>query len=147
MRDAIIQIISGCVGTLGFGVLFNIRGKKLFYGAVGGLLAWTLCILFNLFIPNEPIVYLLVSIATSVYAELLAIKLRTPTTTFLIISLIPLIPGGSLYYTMAYAMSSDFEKFISKALSTLQLAAALSLGIIIVLSIFKHIHLSKNAYK
>ena len=147
MKDAIIQIVSGCVGTLGFGVLFNIRGKKLLLGALGGLIAWSLYVIFSLFIHNEAAIYLLVSTITSLYAELLAIKLRTPTTSFLIISLIPLIPGGSLYYTMAYALSGNMDSFISKAVSTLQLAAALSLGIIIVLSIFKHIHLSRKAYK
>lgn len=147
MKDAIIQIISGCVGTSGFGVLFNIRGKKLLLGALGGLIAWSLYVIFSLFIHNEAVIYLLVSTITSLYAELLAIKLRTPTTSFLIISLIPLIPGGSLYYTMAYALSGNMDSFISKAVSTLQLAAALSLGIIIVLSVFKHIHLSRKAYK
>ena len=147
MKDAIIQILSGCIGTVGFGVLFNIRGKKLLFGALGGLLSWTLYIVFSLFIPNEPVVYLLVSIMTSIYSELLAVKLRTPTTTFLIISLIPLIPGGSLYYTMAYALGGNLNSFIAKAVSTLQLAAALSIGIIVVLSAFKHIRLSKKQYK
>ena len=147
MKDAIIQIVSGCVGTLGFGVLFNIRGKKLLLGALGGLIAWSLYVIFSLFIHNEAVIYLLVSTITSLYAELLAIKLRTPTTSFLIISLIPLIPGGSLYYTMAYALSGNMDSFISKAVSTLQLATALSLGIIIVLSVFKHIHLSRKTYK
>ena len=147
MKDAVIQIISGCIGTLGFGVLFNIRGKKLLFGALGGFIAWTLYVIFSLFIPNEAVIYLIVSTITSLYAEILAIKLKTPTTSFLIISLIPLIPGGSLYYTMAYALSGNTDSFITKAVSTLQLAVALSLGIIIVLSVFKHIHLSKKTYK
>lgn len=147
MKDALIQIISGCIGTVGFGVLFNIRGKKLIFGGLGGLAAWSLYVIFGLFIHNEAVIYLLVSTITSLYAEILAIKLKTPTTSFLIISLIPLIPGGSLYYTLAYALNGNMDSFITKAVSTLQLAAALSLGIIIVLSIFKHIRLSKNAYK
>ena len=147
MKDAIIQIISACVGTVGFGVLFNIRGKKLIFGSLGGLLAWALYIVFALFIPDEAVIYLIVSTITSLYAEILAIKLKTPTTSFLIISLIPLIPGGSLYYTMAYALGGDFNSFMTKAVSTLKLAAALSLGIIIVLSVFKHIKMSKKAYK
>lgn len=147
MKDALIQIISGGFGTFAFGILFNIRGKKLLFGTLGGVIAWTLYILFSLFIPNMALVYLLVSTTTSLYAEFLAIKLKTPTTTFLIISLIPLIPGSSLYYTMAYALGGDLESFITKAVSTLQLAAALSIGIILVLSVFKHIRFTKNTYK
>ena len=147
MKEAIIQIISGTLGTIGFGILFNIRGKKLAFASLGGLLSWTVYLLLCLFINNEPLVYLLVSITTSVYAEVLAVNLKTPTTTFLIISLIPLIPGGSLYYTMAYALDGNLDSFISKAVSTLSLAAALSVGIIIVLSVFKHIKLSNKSYK
>lgn len=148
MADSIIQIISGAIGTAGFGVLFNIRGKKLLFGTLGGLMAWTIYVICSLFIPNEAVIYLLVSIITSLYAELLAVKLKTPTTSFLIISLVPLIPGGSLYYTLAYALGGNLESFIAKAVSTLQLAAALSLGIILVLSLFKHIRISrKTTYK
>ena len=147
MADSIIQIISGAIGTAGFGVLFNIRGKKLLFGTLGGLMAWTIYVICSLFIPNEAVIYLLVSIITSLYAELLAVKLKTPTTSFLIISLVPLIPGGSLYYTLAYALGGDLESFIAKAVSTLQLAAALSLGIILVLSLFKHVKFTKNTYK
>lgn len=147
MTDAIMQIVSGALGTIGFGILFNIRGKKLLFGAIGGLLSWTLYILFSLFIKNEPIVYMLVSVVTSIYAEILAIKLRTPTTTFLIISLIPLIPGGSLYYTMSYALSGNMANFTSKAIYTLELAAALSVGIIVVLSLAKYVRLPKKPYK
>jgi uncharacterized membrane protein YjjB (DUF3815 family) len=147
MTTALIQIISGCIGTVGFGVLFNIRGKKLLFGGIGGFLSWTLYVVFSLFISSEPFVYTLVSIATSIYAEILAVKLKTPTTTFLIISLIPLIPGGSLYYTMAYALGGNLSDFISKAVSTLELAAALSVGIILVLSVAKHIRIAKQPYK
>ena len=38
----IIQIITGFIGSLGFAVLFNIRGKRLIAAAFGGFLSWTL---------------------------------------------------------------------------------------------------------
>ena len=69
------------------------------------------------------------SIVTSF--AVMARVLKTPTTTFITTSLIPLIPGGSLYYTMAYAFESNSEMFASKALYTLELASALALGIIV----------------
>ena len=131
--DAVIQVVAGTLGTLGFGVMFNIRGRKLLFGTLGGLISWALYIIFSLFIPSEILVYLMVSVATSIYSEIMAVVLKTPTTTFLIISLIPLIPGGSLYYALSHAFSGDLESFLTRALYTFQLASALSIGIILVL--------------
>ena len=38
----LVQIITGTLGALGFALLYNIRGKRLFFAALGGLIA-TLC--------------------------------------------------------------------------------------------------------
>lgn len=127
----IMQIIAGFVGTLGYSVLFNIRGKRLAVSAFGGLLSWSLFVLLSNFVHNEAINYFFVALVMSVYAEIMARLLKTPTTTYITTSLIPLIPGSSLYYTMAYAFESDMERFISKAVDTLKLGAALALGIIV----------------
>lgn len=127
----IIQIITGFIGSLGFAVLFNIRGKRLIAAAFGGFLSWTLFVFLNLFIHNDPVNYFLVALAVSIYAEVMARVMKTPTTTFITTALIPLIPGGSLYYTMAYAFNSDLENFLTKGIYTLQLAAALAIGIIV----------------
>ena len=40
--DDILQIAVSLTGTLGFGILFNIRGKKLAVAGVGGMVAWLL---------------------------------------------------------------------------------------------------------
>ena len=86
--------------------------------------------IFSKFIPSEPVNYFIVALLMSFYAEVMARVQKTPTTTFITTSLVPLIPGGSLYYTMASAFESDLPKFIEKAVGTLQLASALALGII-----------------
>lgn len=127
----IVQIIAGGIGSLGFAVLFNIRGKRLIAAAFGGFLSWLLFVIFSYFTKNEPLNYFFVAMLLTLYAEVMARVLKTPTTTFITTSLIPLIPGGSLYYTMAYAFASDSENFILKGTYTLQLASALALGIIV----------------
>ncbi len=127
----VVQIITGFIGSLGFAFLFNIRGKRLIAAAFGGFLSWSLFVVFNMFINNDPVNYFFVALLVSIYAEVMARVMKTPTTTFITTSLIPLIPGSSLYYTMAYALNSDFENFLTKGLYTLQLAAALAIGIIV----------------
>lgn len=127
----IIQIITGFIGSLGFAILFNVRGKKLVFAALGGLFSWGMFVLLGFVIESEPVRYFIVAAVISIYAEVMARVLRTPTTTFIMTSLIPLIPGGSLYYTMAYAFESDLTRFLEKGIYTLQLALALALGVIV----------------
>ena len=136
---AVIEIAASFFGTLGFGVLFNIRGKKLIVGAIGGLLSWALFLGLGYIFKGEAFRYFLVAIATTVYSEIMARKLKTPASTFCIVTLIPLVPGGALYYTMTYALRGNFSAFISKAFYTVELAVALSLGIVIVISIDKYL--------
>ncbi|MBP3937351.1 MAG: threonine/serine exporter family protein [Clostridia bacterium] len=147
MMDAIIQVLAALIGTLAFGLIFNIRGKKLLVGALGGMLAWALFLLLGLWIPSEVARYFLVSVAIAGYAEIFARVLKTPTTTFVMVSLISLIPGSSLYYTVASALNGDLPQFLEKALHTLALAAALSLGIVVVSALVKHVTAYRNKRK
>ncbi len=130
--DGILQILTGCLGTLAFGILFNIRGKKLLLASLGGIFSWGLFLLLGFVFDSEVLRYFLVSAAISGYAELLARKVKTPATTFSVVSLVSLIPGGSLYYAMSHFIEGDLDVFVPKALYTLELAAALSLGILLV---------------
>ncbi len=139
-QTEIIQILAGFVGSIGFAILFNIRGKRLIVTAIGGLLSWLLFVVFSAFIANEAISYFIVALVISTYAEVMARALKTPTTTFIITSLIPLIPGGSLYYTMACAFQGNLETFMQKAIYTLQLASALALGIIVSTTLAKMLY-------
>jgi uncharacterized membrane protein YjjB (DUF3815 family) len=132
----ILQVITGCIGSLGFGILFNIRGKRLLFAALGGFLAWALFVVFSRFISNDPVNYFIVSLLVSLYAEVMARVMKTPTTTFITTALIPLIPGGSLYYTMASAFEASGE-FVQRAVATLMLAAALALGTIVATALTK----------
>lgn len=126
----IIQIITGTFGSIGFAILFNVRGNRLVAVALGGFLSWLLFVLFQMVIPDEAICYFLVATLISLYAEGMARLLKTPTTLFICPSLVPLIPGASLYYTMSYAMQGENGQFVEKAINTLKLASALALGIV-----------------
>ena len=131
----ILQIITGFLGSLGFGILFNIRGVRLLWASLGGLFSWLLFLLLGFGIASEPVRYFLVSLTVSVFAEIMARVLKTPTTTFHMTALVPLIPGGSLYYTMASLFGGNLSTFLDKAVYTLELAVSLALGIVLVTAI------------
>ncbi len=134
-----LQIITGALGTVGFAVLYNIKNKKLIAVAAGGIMSWSVYLLVEYLTENEVLGYFTAAVVMSVYSELMARILKTPTTTFIIPTLIPLVPGGSLYKTMSFALSGSASLFRNTGLHTLKLAAALALGIMITSVIAKPI--------
>lgn len=139
-----IQLLASLIGSFCFGILFRLRGAKLAAAAGGGFLSWGLFLLLEHVVTSEPINYFIVAALISLYAEAFARILKTPATPIATTSLIPLIPGGSLYYTMAYALENDFTMFLEKAAYTLKLAAALALGIIAVTALSQLIFRKKR---
>jgi uncharacterized membrane protein YjjB (DUF3815 family) len=127
----IIQILAGFVGSMGFAILFNIRGKRFVAVSIGGLLSWLFFLILSRYVKSEAVNYFIVACSISIYSEIMAIVLKTPTTTFITTALVPLIPGSSLYYTMAHAFHGNVDTFLQKGLYTLQLSSALALGIIV----------------
>lgn len=144
--DAFIQVLMGGLGTLGFNILFNIRGRKLVLATLGGVISWTAFLILAPLFPSEAMRYFLSAAAVTVYGEVLARIEKTPTTTFLVPSIVPLIPGSALYYTMNYALNKQWSTFAQQAFYTMQLAFSLAAGIIAVttvtriLWIFTHRH-------
>lgn len=138
LLDFLIPVVSSLIGTLGFGVLFNAHGKKLALISLGGGLCCFFYLAFIWLSVNEILSCLLSSILVSIYAEILARRIKTPVSTFSIPCLVPLIPGSALYYSIKFALSSDLMSFISRATHTLSIAAALSLGVIIVNTVARH---------
>ena len=131
-QQDLIQLLTGTLGSLGFSILYNLRGKKLWIATLGGLIAWMVYLLFQESLPDESLRYLIASAVITVYAEVFARVLKTPTTTFLVPSVIPLVPGSSLYYTMNYALNKQWDLFVQRAFYTLQLAMCIAVGIIAV---------------
>ncbi len=128
--EPIIQLITGFIGSFCFAILFHLRGMRLVVSALGGLFSWAMYLLLGCVISSEALCYFLVAVSISLYSEIMARILRTPATPIITTSLIPLIPGSSLYYTMAYAFESDWLLFWDKGIHTLKLASALAIGII-----------------
>lgn len=135
-----LQIITAFLGSLGFSVLFNIRRTKLLIAGLGGMLSWSVYLLLGLVFDSDPIRYFFAAIFVTVYAEIFARIKKTPTTSYLVPAFIPLIPGGALYNTMKFALHNDWQSFGDTAVYTIQLALALSAGIIVVASVMRMAH-------
>ena len=72
---------------------------------------------------------------------------RAPVTGFLLVGLLPLVPGGGIYYTMEYGISGDTINFLQTGLHTFGIAGSLALGILVVSSIVRFYHVVRRKGK
>lgn len=130
-----LQILTAFLGSLGFSVLFNLRRSKLWIAALGGALAWVVYLALGTVLIGDAVRYFFAASFVTVYAEVFARVKKTPTTSFLVSGIIPLVPGSALYNTMKFALNSDWDAFGKAAIYTLQLAMAIAAGITVVTSV------------
>ena len=122
------------IGSFCFGVIFNIKGKKLFFAGLGGLISQLAYSFSILFLNDEISRYFFATIITALFAEFLAKILKSPATVFLVPSIIPLVPGGMMYATMELCIQGKISEFQTSLLNTLGVAGSLALGILVVSS-------------
>ncbi len=133
----ILEVVSAFIAAFAFGIIFNIKGKKLFFAALCGSLGWFVYKLSLMLGYTDITSLFLASLALSIYSEIFARILKTPVTTFVVAALIPLVPGGGMYYTMVEAISGNIMKSLETGIKTMASAGALALGIILVSTVTK----------
>lgn len=123
------------VAALGFALFFNVNKRHIAPAVLGGVLTWAIDyvlmqVLGGIFIPC-----MVASIFAAIYAEAWARVMHTPVAVFFIISVIPLVPGRGLYYTMYNAVSGNMSACLDFALATVLYAAGIAVGICVVTAI------------
>lgn len=138
------QFIFAFIATLTFGILFNIKGKKLFYSALGGGISYLFYFVL-LSMGYSPISStFFVSILIGTYGEVMARVIKTPVTIFIISAIIPLVPGGGLYYTMYYTISENYSQALKYGMDTFQIAIVIVISILLVGTISKFVNKLKS---
>ncbi len=135
MKTALIQLLTAFISSWGFSMLFGLRRRFLIYAALGGVLCWGVYLGMDAWTHMEFLSCLMAAASTVVYAELLARRLKTPATLFVVPAILPLVPGGSLYYTMENIVHGQLEAARSYGQQTLIAALAIAAGISFVVAL------------
>ena len=145
--EGIIQIISAIIGSLGFSMLFCLKGKKLLWATLGGGIAWSVYLVVQVLGGGLFLCGVVSAMVATAYSEIFARILKTPKTAFIFPAIVPMVPGGGLYYTMSNALSKNFDKALKYASDTLSTAIALAFGIVVVIMFVKVVkHLKKKKH-
>ena len=74
---------------------------------------------------------------SALYSEIMARVRKYPTICYLVVSIIPLVPGAGLYHTMRWAVDGSLDRFVSQGLNTAAVAGTMAASIILVSSLVR----------
>ena len=144
--EHVTQIIAAALGTLGFAFLFSVAPRHLPLVTLGGALSWTFYLIAweqgaSVFVST------LVSAALiCLWSEGMARLRKAPANIFLLTGIVPLLPGGALYYTMEAIVSKNMSQIVRKGAETGSIAVGIAVGIIIGSELFR-LYLSVRSHR
>lgn len=142
-----LPCIYAFLACIGFSLLFNIHGAAgMLICAGGGALGWLVYLLAAPLVHSDITQSFLAALVISAWSEIMARLRRCPVTSYLLVALFPLVPGGGIYYTMEHAMSGETALFLESLLHTLGLAGALAVGVLLVASLARLVTNYQNGH-
>lgn len=127
----ILQLIAAMVGTIGFALLFGVPRKYYIVGGLIGAAGWGIyCSTVNTC--GATIATLLATIVVMFLSRVASVCKKCPVTIFMISGIIPLVPGGGVYWTSYYFVMNQLSLAFETGYKAIKCAVAIVIGIVIV---------------
>ena len=133
----LVQVLAGAVACCGFCLLYNIRLPGVFVCMAGGGLGWAVYLGAQMLGASMLFSYFLAAASVSLYAEIMARVRKFPAFSYLVIALLPLVPGAGVYYTVEFLLQNETEKSLAQGVETASIAGLLAVGVLLVSSLFR----------
>lgn len=131
----ILQFIYSFFATLSFNVLLQAPKRVYILNSFIGAFSWIIYKYIVSISHQTVFASMICGLYIGLFAGIFAILKKIPAITIYLPSLIPLVPGSGIYYTMYYFISQDFERASSKGVETVLMAISLAAGIFITTNI------------
>ncbi len=132
MVESLKLIVFSFMASFGFGIVFRIGKRDLLRAAVGGALTRCVYLLLVEVIGQRILYTLLAAMFAALYAEIMAMRQKMPSTVFLYPAIIPLIPGDLLYYTAVNLILQNMPEMLENAKNCALTLAGMSLGFVLI---------------
>lgn len=140
----IMYSIYSLIASLCFAIIYNVKGKNIFWAGIGGGISWLVYLLMNNINNSNIFALFLGAVAVSIYSEIMARVRKAPVTTFIICGIIPLVPGNGMYYTMYETIIGNISNATVYGVQTLGAAGAIAIAIAMVSSMSKLLFFKKK---
>lgn len=117
---------------IGFALLYNLRGQLVFWTSLGGALG-KLAFDLNV-IAGQAFDFFIASIALAIYAEIMARVTKVPVMVYLIVGVLPIVPGAGVYRAIENFINGNIPVSMRYATDSLVACGAIALAFILVSS-------------
>lgn len=138
--SAALQCIAGMVACAGFIILFNIHGPGELLCLLGSGMTWAVYCIVQASGGSELLCCFIATLVAAVYSEVMARVRKYPAISYLVISILPLLPGAGIYYTAHYAFIGDMRAAADCGTHTLAVSGAMAVGILVVVTTVRIVH-------
>lgn len=130
-----LESITTFIACIGFCIIFNIHGRGSLLCGLGGCLTWALFRICQIFGIETMGAYFAATIFAAAYSEIMARVRKYPAISYLVVSIIPLLPGAGVYRATACILVGDMTGFSANGTQTIAIAGSIAVGILIVSTI------------
>lgn len=133
----VLTILAAFVGSGCFAIIYNTKGLNILCSALGGAIGWMVYLITAPVLNSDIAQTFAGTIALAIFCEIIARVRKAPVTGFLIVSIFPLVPGASIYYTMGYAINGELDAFLPSLIHTIGVGGAIAVGALLVSTIVR----------
>ena len=139
----VIQLVAAFVGTVGFSALFGAPRRYYLYCGLAGMAGWAVYLLVAM---SHSVVgaAFFAALAVAAYSHVRAKICRCPVTVFLICGIIPLVPGGGIFWTAYYIVTEQLRMAAATGFVALKVTIAIAGGIILASGIINKLFIRKK---
>ena len=132
-----ITCFASFVACAGFVLVFNVHGYGSILCALGGAITWGAYCIASALDCQMLLCCFIATCVAAAFSEIMARIRKYPAISYLLISLLPLIPGAGIYYAAQYAIGGNMNLSADYGLNTLATAGVMAAGILIVSTVVR----------
>lgn len=133
----IVKVVGAFIAIAGFAIMLETPKRYVGYAGIVGAIGWLMYLVCLEGDIGEVMATFLSAAAVSVVSHIFARIFKVPVTVFLVAGILPTVPGAGMYRIAYSVISGNSEMTAYYLMSTLELAAAIAIGIFVVDAFFK----------
>lgn len=133
IRQLLFEAIGALIACSGFAAIYRNKKRRIFFCGLAAMLTWISCAIASYLTGNDLFMsYMIAAAIGTIISEVLARVLKAPATVFLIIAILPLVPGGSLYHATFNLVTKNYTNAKLYGTETAVCALGIAVGLILI---------------